>query len=36
VMRVREKFDRGIDALGAGDHRVVLEKGGPGPLEVRL
>jgi hypothetical protein len=28
VMRVREKFDLGIDALGMGDHRVTLEKGG--------
>jgi hypothetical protein len=36
VMRVREKFDVGIDALGLGDHRVVLEKGGRGPVEVRV
>jgi hypothetical protein len=36
VMRVREKFDLGIDALGLGDHRVTLEKGGRGPVEVRV
>jgi hypothetical protein len=36
VMRVREKFDLGIDALGAGDHKVTLEKGGHGPIEVRV
>jgi hypothetical protein len=36
VMRVREKFDLGIDALGCGDHRVRLEKGGRGPIEVRV
>jgi hypothetical protein len=36
VMRVREKFDLGIDGLGKGDHRVVLEKGGLGPVEVRV
>jgi hypothetical protein len=36
VMRVREKFDCGIDALVAGDHRVVLEQGGRGPIGVRV
>jgi hypothetical protein len=36
VMRVREKFDVGIDALGLGDHLVTLEKGGLGPIEVRV
>ncbi|MDR2742576.1 MAG: transposase [Treponema sp.] len=36
VMRVRGKFDCGIDTLGAGDHRVVLEKGGRGPIAVRV
>jgi hypothetical protein len=36
VMRVREKFDLGIDVLGLGDHRVILEKGGRGPVAVRV
>jgi hypothetical protein len=36
LMRVREKFDLGIEGLGLGDHRVVLEKGGRGPVEVRV
>jgi hypothetical protein len=36
VMRVREKFDAGIDGLGPGDHLVRLEKGGRGPVEVRV
>jgi hypothetical protein len=35
VMRVREQFDLAIDALGLGDHLVILEKGGRGPVEVR-
>jgi hypothetical protein len=35
LMRVKEKFDLGIDALGRGDHRVTLEKGGRGPVGVR-
>jgi hypothetical protein len=35
VMKVREKFDAGIDALGLGDHRVILEKGDCGPVEGR-
>jgi hypothetical protein len=34
VMRVREKFGRGIDGLGLGDHEAVLEKGGRGPVRV--
>jgi hypothetical protein len=36
VMRVRENFDLGIDGLGRGDHRVKLEKGGRGPVRVRV
>jgi hypothetical protein len=36
VMRVREKFDVGIDGLGLGDHLVILEKGGRGPVGVRV
>jgi hypothetical protein len=36
VMRVREKFDLGIDGLGGGEHQIVLEKGGRGPVEVRV
>jgi hypothetical protein len=36
VMRVREKFDRGIDALGRGEHEIELEKGGVGPIAVRV
>jgi hypothetical protein len=36
VMRVREKFDRGIDGLGRGDHEVILEKVGRGPVRVRV
>jgi hypothetical protein len=36
VMRVREKFDLGIDSLGLGDHRVILEKGGSGRIKVRV
>jgi hypothetical protein len=36
LMRVRGKFDVGIDGLGLGDHVVELEKGGVGPLKVRV
>jgi hypothetical protein len=36
LMRVKEKFDLGIDALGRGDHSVTLEKGGRGPVGVRV
>jgi hypothetical protein len=36
LMRVREKFDLGIDVLERGEHRVELEKGGRGPVEVRV
>jgi hypothetical protein len=36
VMRVREKLDRGIDGLGRGDHEVILEKVGRGPVRVRV
>jgi hypothetical protein len=36
VMRVREKFDVGIDGLGRGDHQMLLEKGGRGPVRVRV
>jgi hypothetical protein len=36
LMRVREKFDLGIDRLGLGDHVVELEKGGRGPVKVRV
>jgi hypothetical protein len=35
-MRVKEKFDVGIDGLGPGDHQIELEKGGKGPLLVRV
>jgi hypothetical protein len=36
LMRVRQKFDTGIDALPRGDHQVALEKGGRGPVAVRV
>jgi hypothetical protein len=36
LMRVRQKFDRGIDALPWGDHPVALEKGRVGPVAVRV
>jgi hypothetical protein len=36
LMRVREKFDLGIDRLGLGDQVVEMEKGGRGPVKVRV
>jgi hypothetical protein len=36
VMRVRQKFDTGIDALPRRDHQAELEKGGKGPVAVRV
>jgi hypothetical protein len=36
LMRVKEKFDLGIDALGRGDHNVILEKAGRGPAGMRV
>jgi hypothetical protein len=36
VTRVREKFDVGIDSLGRGDREARLEKGGRGPVRVRV
>jgi hypothetical protein len=33
---MREKFDLEIDGLGLGDHEAALEKGGRGPVKVRV